>query len=146
MQRETLQAFFERDRFAQFVGLDLVDVSPGRAMVRLAVRDHHRNGVGLVHGAVLFTLADFAFAVASNSHGRTALGINVSMAYHQAARDGNLLAEAMEIHSNNTLATYQVEIRDEAGSLIATFLGTAYRKREPRPGKAMGEVPKQWEE
>jgi len=126
--------FFERDRFARHVGVELLEVGTGRAKVRLQIGEEHLNGVDLVHGAAIFALADFAFAVASNSHGTVALGINANISYLQAARGGALIAEAEEVSRNPKLATYHVKITDEAGELIALFQGTVYRKREPLRG------------
>jgi len=52
---------FERDRFARYVGVELVEVSEGKAVARMKIREHHLNGVGIVHGAAIFSLADLAF-------------------------------------------------------------------------------------
>jgi acyl-CoA thioesterase len=83
-----------------------------------------------VHGGALFTLADFAFAVASNSHGQLAMGINTSMSFIKAVSGGTLYGEAQELSLNRRLGNYQVKITDEAGQLIAQFQGTAFRKDE----------------
>ena len=97
---EDIQIFSKNDRFAKHVGLELLEVSEGKAKVRLKIRQEHLNGTGLVHGGAIFTLADFAFAVASNSHGTIALGINANISYLQAARDGILIADALEVSRN----------------------------------------------
>ncbi len=81
----------------------------------------------------IFSLADLVFAVASNSHGTVALGINVSISYMTAARGGTLVAEAEEVSINPKLATYLIRIRDDDQTLIALFQGTVYRKREALP-------------
>jgi len=125
-----IKKFFENDRFARYVGIELVDVSKGKATVRLKTRDDHLNGVDLVHGGAIFALADFAFAVASNSHGTVALGVNANITYLKAARGGVLTAEATEVARNPKLATYQINITDEKNDLIAAFQGTVYRKKD----------------
>jgi len=122
--------FFKNDRFAEYVGIELMEVTPGKAKVRLKIRPEHLNGVDVVHGGTIFTLADFAFAVASNSHGTIALGINASISYLKAARGGELTAEAVEVARNTKLATYQINITDEKNDLIAVFQGTVYRKKD----------------
>ena len=71
-----LRAFFKNDRFARLSGIELLDAGPGWAKAQMAVGDQHLNAADVVHGGALFTLADLVFAVASNSHGRLALGIN----------------------------------------------------------------------
>ncbi|MCD6584336.1 MAG: hotdog fold thioesterase [Desulfobacteraceae bacterium] len=127
---DNIKKFFENDRFAEYVGIELMEVTPGKAKVRLKIRPEHLNGVDVVHGGTIFTLADFAFAVASNSHGTIALGINASISYLKAARGGVLTAEAIEVARNPKLATYQINITDEKNDLIAAFQGTVYRKKD----------------
>ena len=125
---------FQKDRFAEYVGIELVTASPGTATVRLEIRQEHLNGMDLVHGGAIFALADFAFAVASNSHGTAALGINATISYLKAARGGVLTADAVEVAKNHKLATYQINITNEKEDLIAVFQGTVYRKKDKLPG------------
>ncbi|BCO10424.1 phenylacetic acid degradation protein [Desulfolithobacter dissulfuricans] len=125
-----LQTFFQKDSFARYVGIELLDVAPGYARVQLDISSHHLNGVNIAHGGAIFALADYAFAVASNSHGTVALGINATISYLKAAGEGLLTAEAKEISRNPKLATYQVSIADADRNLIAVFQGTVYRKKD----------------
>ena len=128
---KNIKEFFQkRDQFAKYVGIELMEASEGKAKVRLKIKEHHLNGVNLVHGGAIFSLADFAFAVASNSHGTLALGINANISYVKSAKDGILTAEAMEVAKNSKLATYQINITNEKGELMAVFQGTVYRKKE----------------
>jgi acyl-CoA thioesterase len=87
------------------------------------------NGARTVHGGAIFTLADFAFAVASNSHGTLAMGINTSVSFVKAATQGTLYAEAKEQSKNPKLASYSVQISDDAGDTVAIFQGMVYRKK-----------------
>ena len=129
-----LRAFFQNDRFAAHSGIELLDAGPGWAKAQMTVADQHLNAADVVHGGALFTLADLAFAVASNSHGQLALGINVSISYLKAARAGAVLtAEAKEVSRNSKLATYTMEVRDAAGDLVALAQGTVFRKDTPLP-------------
>lgn len=128
---KNIKEFFQkRDQFAKYVGIELMEASEGKAKVRLKIKEHHLNGVNLVHGGAIFALADFAFAVASNSHGTLALGINANISYVKSAKDGILTAEAMEVARNAKLATYQVNITNETDDLMAIFQGTVYRKKD----------------
>jgi acyl-CoA thioesterase len=133
MNHADLKEFVLKDRFAAHVGIELLEMAPGRAKAKLEIKDHHRNAVGVVHGAAIFSLADLVFAVASNSHGTVALGINVSISYMTSARDGTLVAEAEEVSINPKLATYLIRILDDDRTLIALFQGTVYRKGETLP-------------
>jgi acyl-CoA thioesterase len=128
-----LKHFFERDLFAKHTGIELVSVSTGHAVARMRLEPHHRNGVGTAQGGAIFTLADFAFAAASNSHGTVAVAINVSITFMKAATSGTLEAEAREVALNPRLGSYTVNVTDESGHLVAVFQGLAYRKNEPLP-------------
>ena len=124
----TADPFYARDRWARDAGIELVEVSPGQATVRMEVEERHKNSHGTVHGGALFTLADTAFALASNSHGVPAAAINAHISYVTAAREGILYAHAEEFSINPAIATYTVTITDDAGTRIAIFQGMVYRK------------------
>jgi len=126
---EAVKNFFKNDRFAEHVGIELLEVSEGRAKAKMEIKEHHLNGIDIAHGGAIFSLADLAFAVASNSHKTIALGINASISYLKAAASGTLIAEAKEVSLNPKLATYEVRVTDETDDIIAIFLGTVYRKK-----------------
>jgi acyl-CoA thioesterase len=130
LEIETIKKFFKGDRLAEYLGIELVEVSMGKAVARMEVKDEHLNGINTVHGGAIFTLADFAFAVAANSHGKVTVAINVSISFMKAATSGTLTAIANEISLNPKIATYTVNICNEDGELIAIFQGLAYRKRD----------------
>ena len=128
---EVIKKFFKNDRFARHVGIELLEVSEGRAKAKMTVKECHLNGVNIAHGGAIFSLADLAFAVASNSHRTVAVSINVSISYLKASVAGDtLVAEAIEVSRNPKLATYEVRVTNETDELIAIFLGTVYRKKE----------------
>ena len=128
---QNMKDFFSaNDQFARHAGIELVDVGPGWAKASMKIEPFHFNGAKTVHGGAIFTLADFAFAVASNSHGTLAMGINTSVSFVKAALAGTLYAEAKEQSRNPKLATYSVMITDDAGDTVAIFQGMVYRKKE----------------
>ncbi len=116
------------DLLARHLGMELLAVATGQATVRMPLQPFHRNGLGGVHGGAIFSLADFAFAAASNSHGPLALAINVNITFVKAPASAVLTAEAREISLNRKLGSYTVEVKDEGGELVAVFQGLAYRK------------------
>jgi acyl-CoA thioesterase len=127
---EHMIQFFKNDRFAERVGIELLEVSEGSARARMEIKDHHLNSVNIVHGAAIFSLADLVFSVASNSHGTVALAVNVNITFMKAASGGTLFAEATEVSRNPKLASYTIRVTDEAGDLIALFQGMVYRKKD----------------
>ncbi len=129
----SIQHFFKNDKFAERANVELVSLSPGQARAKMTLHPHHLNGYGTVQGGAIFTLADFAFAAASNSHGTVAVAINVSITFMKAAKTGTLWAEAREMSCNFKLGSYTVEVKDDQGELVALFQGLAYRKSEKIP-------------
>lgn len=128
---QNIKEFFSaEDKFARHAGIELLDVGPGWAKASMKIEPFHFNGARTVHGGAIFTLADFAFAVASNSHGTMAMGINTSVNFVKAAIAGTLYAEAKEQSRNAKLASYSVMITDDAGDTVAIFQGMVYRKKE----------------
>jgi acyl-CoA thioesterase len=125
--------YFKNDRFAERANIELLSVSPGHACAKMPLHPHHLNGYGTVQGGAIFTLADFAFAAASNSHGNVAVAVNVSITFMKAARTGTLWAEAREISKNFKLGSYTVEVKDDEQELVALFQGMVYRKSEKIP-------------
>jgi len=124
--------FIANDTYAKSAGVELIEASPGRAWVRMQIETCHFNSHRTVHGGAIFTLADTAFAIASNTHGIPAAAINATISYVKAARGGTLYAEAEEFACNPKLATYMVKVTDDAGDNIALFQGMVYRKTPRR--------------
>ncbi|KAA3628154.1 MAG: hydroxyphenylacetyl-CoA thioesterase PaaI [Proteobacteria bacterium] len=121
----------EHDRAAQALGIRLEAVGAGSCRATLTVGEEMLNAVGLTHGGVTFTLADFAFAVASNSHGRTAVALNAAITFTAASRVGDVLtATASEENCGGRTATYRVDVRNQNGELVGLFTGTVYRRNE----------------
>ena len=118
--------YFRGDNFARENGISLVSCKPGHAIVKVEITERHLNGAGVVHGGLLFTLADFAFAAATNSYGNVALSINATMSFFEKSDSGTIIAEAIEVARSNKLIHCDISIRQENGTLLANFKGTAY--------------------
>jgi acyl-CoA thioesterase len=117
----------EKDRFAKLIGIHIIDVSAGSAKAEMEVSDHHLNGLDLVHGGAIFTLADMALAAAVNSQGIDAVAINLSITFLKSVSSGKLSAQASEISLSRSFGTYAIEVTDENGQKVASLQGTAYR-------------------
>lgn len=127
---EHIKEFSQNDRFAKELGIELLEVSKGYAKAKMDINDFHMNSVNTVHGGAIFSLADFTFAIASNTHGNISVALNVSISFLKAVSQGALFAEAREISINPKIGTYEIRISNEREDLIATFQGMAYRKEK----------------
>ncbi|KNZ40755.1 PaaI family thioesterase [Acetobacterium bakii] len=128
MEKEMIE-IIENDQFARLIGLELVKVELGYAEVRMEIKEKHLNGIGIVQGGAIFTLADFAFAAAANAGGRVTVGINANITYSKPAKGKYLLAKATETSSSRSLCNYTVDIYDEDNDLlVAKFNATGFIK------------------
>ena len=118
--------YFKTDKYAAHSGIELIECKPGYAKAQVKIEDIHLNGAGVVHGGLIFTLADFVFAASVNSYGNVTLSINASISYFDKSTSGILTAESREISRSNKLSTCDINIMNEAGTLLANFKGTAY--------------------
>ncbi len=118
-----------RDLFARQLGVELLELRPGYAQAALNLAPYMVNGLGLPHGAVIFALADFAFAAACNSHGRTALALSMDIHFLASPSPGSrLLAEASEVRCGRRTGLYRITVHDSEAVLVAELHGMAYRK------------------
>jgi acyl-CoA thioesterase len=128
MLREIKTFFESKDRLAKLLGFEIVEVGEGYAEVKVEIREDHLNGAEVIHGGLLFSLADFAFAIASNSGNDLSLSIHSDIVFHKAVSGGTVSAVAREIKGGRTIASYEAKVRDHRGELLATFTGTVFRK------------------
>lgn len=134
MDVDSIARFFERDRFAKENGIHVLEVRPGFARTQMTVEPRHLNSIGILQGGALFTLADLAFAVASNSHGVVAVACQADITWFKAVQSGLLTATAEEISRTRKLSTCLIRVTDENGELVALFKGVAYVKGTPLMG------------
>lgn len=128
---EDYKKYFKKDKFASLAGIEILEVSPGYAKAKMEIKEKHLNAVGTVQGGALFTLADIAFAAASNAYGTITVAINVNISFVKAVTKGTLTAEAKETSINPKISTYNVNITDNDGEIVAIFQGMGYRKKVP---------------
>jgi len=115
------------DPYMQLLGLQTRLLEPGRAVVAAQVKPEHLNIHGSCHGGFLYSLADAAFALASNSHDTPAVALSTQMLYFKAVRVGEYLeAHASEENLGRRTATYRIEIRSKE-RVVALFTGTVFR-------------------
>ncbi len=115
------------DRASQALGMEIVEVGPGRATLRMSVREDMVNGHGIGHGGLTFSLADSAFAFACNSYGRTTVAAAAEIRFRRPTRLGdNLVATAVERSRDGRDGVYDVTVSN-GEETVATFVG---RSRE----------------
>jgi acyl-CoA thioesterase len=94
MDQTVSQQLFSKmsqDPYARFMGIELLEVKPGYSRLSMTVGEHQINFHGLPHGGAIFSLADAAFAAASNSHGQTAVALTMNISFLSAVPVGTML-------------------------------------------------------
>ncbi|MBC8394467.1 MAG: hotdog fold thioesterase [Deltaproteobacteria bacterium] len=131
-RQRAINDFIQNDPFAEYLGATVEIIAPGHSRVTLTVTEEMANFHGMTHGGLIFTLGDLAFAAASNSHGQTAVALNVSISFLRASKPGDqLVAEAKEQHAGGPIALYEINVSDiQTGEVIAKSQDMVYRKRE----------------
>jgi len=124
----------KNDNLGKLLGVELTEVSEGRAYAELVVREEHLNAAGVAHGGSIFALADIALAAASNSYGNVALLTNGNIQVFHATQLGDTIyAKAKEVSASRRLAHYRIKVTNGADEQIAVYNATVYKTSTPLP-------------
>ena len=124
---EEAREHFKKDRFATDAGMQIDEIGEGSSVCSVTLTDGHKNAYGGVMGGVIFTLADFAFAVCANNIHVLSVAQQISINYLSAPKGTRLIAKAKCIKSGKTTSVINVEVSDDTGRDIALFTGTAFK-------------------
>ena len=121
--------YFSKDVFASdTTGIRIDAAEPGHARVSLEVGPQHRNALGIVMGGVIFTMADYAFAIASNVGDETVVTINSQISYLDTAKGNKLFAEALPLKDGRKTCVYNIDVTDELDTKVAFVQVTGFKK------------------
>jgi len=124
MTDRELSGLYDADTAARAIGIELADVSIGRAVLRLRITESMINGHGLAHGGYVFLLADTAFAVACNSYGQSTVAAGCDITFVAPVHAGDrLTADAVERHRAGRSGIYDVSVRRADGTVVAELRG-----------------------
>ena len=121
-------AMFPRDSASQGLGMRIVSVAPGFALMTMTVRADMLNGHATCHGGFIFALADSAFAFACNSHNLITVAAGCTIEFLLPAREGDLLtATGRERTLAGRSGIYDIDVINQHGATIAVFRGKSAR-------------------
>ncbi|GKY89085.1 hydroxyphenylacetyl-CoA thioesterase PaaI [Sinisalibacter aestuarii] len=124
--RRSADAMWAEDRASQALGMKIVEIAPGKAVLTMPVRADMANGHGIAHGGYIFTLADSAFAFACNSYNTLVVAQHNTISYLTPGRVGELLtATCTEAHRAGRSGLYDVVVTGGDGRRIALFRGAS---------------------
>ena len=129
---DAIRRHIAKDAFTDYLGAVVEIPEPGRSRVTLTVTKDMVNFHGITHGGLIFTLGDIAFAAAGNSHGQTAVALNVNITFLNTSGVGDrLVAEAREVNAGGRTALYEIRVYNErTGDILASSQDLVYRKKE----------------
>lgn len=126
MELEKIRETFRADRFAAEMGAEILEAKPGRARCALTLAPGHRNAAGGVMGGVIFTLADFAFAVAANCREMGTVSLASQITYLSRAKGERLFALASCVRTGRSTCYYVIDVTDELGIQVAQVTTTGF--------------------
>jgi acyl-CoA thioesterase len=124
LARACADTMWKEDAATQALGMQLVSVAPGQAVITMTVTDRMVNGHKLCHGGYIFTLADSAFAFACNTYNQRTVAQHCAVTFLASAKLGDkLVARAIERQRSGRSGIYDVTVSREEGNVIAEFRG-----------------------
>ena len=111
LARACADAMWRDDGASQSLGMEILEIKAGKAVLAMTIQPHMVNGHGIAHGGFIFTLADSAFAFACNSHNERAVAAQCDIAFIRPGKLGNrLVATAREISRTGRSGIYDVRV------------------------------------
>jgi acyl-CoA thioesterase len=123
LARASADAMWSADTASRGLGMEIVDVAPGRATLTMTVGEAMLNGHEIAHGGFIFTLADSAFAFACNSYGERTVAQHCTISFIKSVAKGDrLVATAREVSRVGRSGIYDVSVSAN-GAIVAEFRG-----------------------
>lgn len=128
------EQMYNQDAFSQWLGIDIVALDAGQAVLKMVVRKEMTNGFGIAHGGITYSLADSALAFAANAHGRQSVSVETSISHTQSVKAGDeLTATACEESLSHKIGVYRIIITNQEKVTVAVFKGVVYRSSKEWP-------------
>jgi acyl-CoA thioesterase len=128
LAKRCAEAMWAEDRASRSLGIELLEVSPGRSRLAMTISENMTNGHGMCHGGFIFTLADSAFAYACNSYNLNTVASGCAIEFTAPAHIRDVLtARAHERQLAGRTGVYDVEVANQRGETVALFRGKSYR-------------------
>ena len=123
-----VDAMLSEDAFSKWLGIRIVQLSPGFCQLYMQATPAMCNGFGIVHGGIPFSLGDSACSFAVNAHGKKAMSVETSISQFKAVQPGDVMnCYVKEVSLGKKLGVYTAEILNQDEVRIAFFKGTYYR-------------------
>ncbi|ARQ00654.1 hydroxyphenylacetyl-CoA thioesterase PaaI [Pseudorhodoplanes sinuspersici] len=124
LARACAEQMWADDSASKGLGMQLISVEPGRAVLAMTITDKMVNGHNICHGGFIFTLADSAFAFACNTYNQRAVAQHCAVTFIAPGKLGDrLTAHAVEQQRFGRSGIYDITVTRDDGAVIAEFRG-----------------------
>lgn len=124
------EGMFANDRASKSLGIQILSVTPGRAVLTMTVREDMLNGHDICHGGLIAVLADSAFAYACNSYNEWTVASGFSIDLMAPSHLGDeLTATCHEVSKTGRTGLYDTEVTNQQGKRVAVFRGRSHTIR-----------------
>jgi acyl-CoA thioesterase len=128
LHNRAIKHMLHHDKFSEWLGIKLIDAKEGYCKIKMKIREEMVNGFHVMHGGIVFSLADSAFAFACNTHNNLSLALECSISFLKQVNVGDeLTAEAKEIHNGRSTGVYSIAVTNQHNQQVALFKGTCFR-------------------
>ena len=115
--------------FMTYNGLYIVDSKENYVKIGVDITDKSLNPYGIVHGGLIYTLADSTMGIALATSGRMGVTLNCNIEYLAPGTGKKLFADTEIVKDGKTIVVMRVKVVDENETLIATATGTYFIKK-----------------
>lgn len=125
---EIINQMMETDQLSQWLGITILDYTPGQVKCQMTVRAEMVNGMQIAHGGITYSLSDSTLAFAANGHGIKSVSVETSISHLQRVEVGDLLTTTtQELSLSRKIGVYLIDIHNQNQKLVSSFKGTVYR-------------------
>jgi len=129
--KKVVEQMMQDDLFSQWLQIKIIQITEGYSKIKMELRKEMVNGFNVIHGGIIFALADSAFAFACNNRNNLSMALDCSIGFNKASKPGDtLIAEAKEIHNGRSTGLYLITITNQNNDHVALFKGTCFRTGE----------------
>ena len=120
---ERAREYFSNDRYAvATTGIEIIEAKENYAKCSLKIDDRHKNALGYVMGGVMYTMADFVFAVSTNLYGAPTVTAVSQISYTAPPKGDTLIGESRLIKDGKRSCFFEIKIFDNFGTLVAVIM------------------------
>ncbi len=131
---EKIKKNIEKEPYVKLFGIKVIELKQGYSLVEMKALKKYENIFSITHGGAVFSLMDVAFGSAANSYGTIAVALDININYIRPSMTGDILrAEAKEVSRGNTVATYNVTVKNGSNKVVASSQAVAFLKKDRLP-------------